>query len=72
VVPREPARRGLGIAPVCCLLPAAAAGDLADYLAAGERRVEPWLLRHARPVLFAGADDAQAFDNFNTLDDLRA
>jgi molybdopterin-guanine dinucleotide biosynthesis protein A len=71
VVQREVPGRGLCIEPVCCLLPVAAADDLAAYLAGGGRRVEPWLLRHARPVRFDRAEDAQAFANFNTLDDLR-
>jgi molybdopterin-guanine dinucleotide biosynthesis protein A len=72
VVQREVAGRGLRIEPVCCLLPVTAADDLAHHLASGGRKVESWLLRHARPVRFDRPDDAQAFDNFNTLDDLRA
>jgi len=72
VVEREVAGRGLCIEPVCCLLPAGAADDLAGYLAGGGRKVEPWLLRHARPVRFEHADDGPAFANFNTLDDLGA
>jgi molybdopterin-guanine dinucleotide biosynthesis protein A len=72
VVEREVAGRGPCIEPVCCLLPVAAAGDLAAYLAGGGRKVEPWLLRHARPVRFDRPADAGAFANFNTLDDLRA
>jgi molybdopterin-guanine dinucleotide biosynthesis protein A len=71
VVQREVAGRGPCIEPVCCLLPVAAADDLAAYLAGGGRRVEPWLLRHARPVRFDRPGDAAAFANFNTLADLR-
>jgi len=72
VVQREVAGRGLFLEPVCCLLPVGAADDLADHLARGGRKVEPWLLRHARPVLFDRAEDAHAFANFNTLDELRS
>ena len=34
--------------------------------------VEPWLARHARTVMFDRADDATAFANLNTPDDLEA
>ena len=71
VVQREMADRGVVVEPVCCLLPVGAADDLAAYLAAGGRQVEPWVLRHARPVRFDRPDDAPAFANFNTLDDLQ-
>jgi molybdopterin-guanine dinucleotide biosynthesis protein A len=70
VVQRAVAGRGLCLEPVCCLLPATAAADLAAYLAGGGRKVESWLLRHARPVRFDRATDGEAFANFNTLADL--
>jgi molybdopterin-guanine dinucleotide biosynthesis protein A len=63
---------GSRIEPVVCLLPVDVADDLAGYLAAGGRKVEPWLLCHARPVDFDRAEDRGAFANFNTLDDLRS
>jgi molybdopterin-guanine dinucleotide biosynthesis protein A len=66
-------QRGDGrLEPVCCLLSTALAGDLADYLAGGGRKVEGWIARHAAPVRFDRADDAAAFANLNTPDDLRA
>jgi molybdopterin-guanine dinucleotide biosynthesis protein A len=70
VVQRPVPGRGPCIEPVCCLLPVLAADDLADYLGGGGRKVEPWVLRHARPVAFDRADDGEAFANFNTLQDL--
>jgi molybdopterin-guanine dinucleotide biosynthesis protein A len=72
VVERELADRGPFIEPVCCLLAVDVADDLAAYLGAGGRKVEPWLLRHARPVRFDRPGDAGAFANFNTLAQLRA
>ena len=56
--------------PVCCLLSTALADDLANYLANGGRKVEGWIAQHARPVLFDGPDDASAFANVNTPEDL--
>ncbi len=55
--------------PVFCLLPATLRGDLAAALARDERRVLRWMRRHrCAEVLF---DDAAAFTNANTGDDLR-
>jgi len=59
------------IEPVCCLLATDLATDLAAYLEGGQRKVEPWLRRHATPVPFDTPADADAFANFNTLADLR-
>ena len=56
--------------PVCCLLSAALADDLASYLAGGGRKVEGWIARHAAPVRFDRPDDEAAFANLNTPDDL--
>ncbi|HEX7639392.1 MAG TPA: hypothetical protein VF457_13430, partial [Burkholderiaceae bacterium] len=63
------ARHGGRRQPVCCLLPVSLADGLAAWLDAGQRRVQDWLLRHARPVDFDRPDDAGAFDNLNTPED---
>jgi len=70
VVQRD--RGGLGprLEPVCCLLSTALADDLAQYLGEGGRQVEAWLVRHAAPVRFDRPEDAAAFANINTPDDL--
>lgn len=65
------ARRGARLEPVCCLLSTALADDLEGALASGQRKVEGWVARHAVPVAFDRPDDAAAFANFNTLDELR-
>jgi molybdopterin-guanine dinucleotide biosynthesis protein A len=64
------AQRNERLEPVCCLLSTALADDLERYLAEGARKVEGWLARHAVPVPFDRADDAAAFANINTPDDL--
>jgi molybdopterin-guanine dinucleotide biosynthesis protein A len=61
---------GARLEPVCCLLSTALADDLERYLAAGERKVERWVARHAEPVAFDRPEDAAAFANVNTPDDL--
>jgi molybdopterin-guanine dinucleotide biosynthesis protein A len=54
--------------PVFCLLKTSLAGDLAAYIAAGERKFEFWTDRHVRvDVPF---DDAEAFFNANTQAEL--
>ena len=63
-------RRGERLEPVCCLLSTALADDLERYLADGGRKVEGWVSRHATPVPFDAPDDAAAFANINTPDDL--
>ena len=63
-------RRGERLEPVCCLLSTVLADDLASYLADGGRKVEAWISRHATPVAFERPDDAAAFANINTPDDL--
>ena len=72
VVERDAGTGPARIEPVCCLLSRELADDLAAYLGAGERKVEPWLARHATPVRFDAPGDSQAFANFNTLADLQA
>ncbi|WP_454731890.1 MULTISPECIES: molybdenum cofactor guanylyltransferase MobA [Cupriavidus] len=55
---------------VFCLMPATARDSLAAYLAGGGRRIETWAASHRlAEVLF---EDAGAFANINTLDELRA
>ena len=66
VVQRDHGAGGLRLEPVCCLLSTVLAGDLADYLADGGRKVEGWVARHATPVLFDGPGDTAAFANVNT------
>ena len=56
--------------PVCCLLSTSLVDDLQRYLADGGRKVEAWVARHASPVPFDRPDDAAAFANINTPDDL--
>ena len=63
-------QRNERLEPVCCLLSTALAHDLERYLAEGGRKVEGWVARHASPVLFDRTDDAPAFANINTPDDL--
>ena len=54
--------------PVFCLMPATAGKSLREYVATGQRKIETWVtgLRLAQ-VLF---EDAAAFANINTLDEL--
>ena len=63
-------RRGERLEPVCCLVSTALADDLERYLAEGGRKVEGWVAGHATPVSFDRPDDAAAFANINTPDDL--
>jgi len=70
VVARDLGAAGVCLEPVCCLLATALADDLEEYLAGGGRKVEAWLSRHAAPVRFDRPDDAAAFTNINTPDDL--
>ena len=63
-------QRNERLEPVCCLLSTSLGDDLQGYLAEGGRKVEGWVARHAAPVAFDRADDAAAFANINTPDDL--
>ncbi|MEO3691509.1 molybdenum cofactor guanylyltransferase MobA [Roseateles sp. DJS-2-20] len=67
--PAAIARSGGRLHPTCALLHASLGPGLAAYLADGGRRVQAWLLEqcHAAVVDF---DDAAAFRNVNTLEDL--
>lgn len=77
LVARLSAARGPAVAfaagrvqPLFCLLASACADSLAAYLARGGRKAETWLAEiGAAPVAF---DDAQAFANVNTPQDLAA
>ncbi|AZG13954.1 molybdenum cofactor guanylyltransferase MobA [Cupriavidus pauculus] len=55
--------------PVFCLMPAAAAASLRAYLDAGDRKIEHWVTRQR--LAQVPFDDAMAFANFNTPDELR-
>jgi len=70
VVQRDLGAAGVRMEPVCCLLSASLADDLARYLADDGRKVEAWLSRHATPVRFDRPTDVAAFANINTPDDL--
>ena len=55
--------------PVFCLVRATLMESLVAFLHAGERKIDRWTAQHrCVPVLF---DDAAAFFNANTLDELR-
>lgn len=55
--------------PVFCLLHADLRGSLEDYLRAGERKIDRWAERHR--LATAIFDDATAFDNANTPEELQ-
>lgn len=55
--------------PVFCLMPVTAADDLRIYIEGGQRRIETWVTRHR--LAEVPFEDASAFANINTLDDLR-
>lgn len=60
---------GLQPQPVFCLLPVALAPSLQDFVQRGQRKIDRWTGRHrCATVVF---DDADAFFNVNTLDELR-
>lgn len=54
--------------PVCCLLRRELAGDLGDWLDAGQGRVRGWLERVGAVTVHF--DEADGFANFNTLAEL--
>jgi molybdopterin-guanine dinucleotide biosynthesis protein A len=58
------------VQPVFCLLKSSLIESLVAYLNAGQRKIDRWTAQHAcTTVTF---DDAQAFFNANTADELRA
>jgi molybdopterin-guanine dinucleotide biosynthesis protein A len=55
--------------PVFCLLKAALLESLVQYLHEGQRKIDRWTALHrVATVVF---DDASAFDNANTIEELR-
>ncbi|MGP3697841.1 molybdenum cofactor guanylyltransferase MobA [Rhodobacter sp. NSM] len=62
------AEAGGRVHPACGLWPVALAGDLSDWLAAGEARVMGFAARHG--AARAGFPDENAFLNLNAPDDL--
>jgi molybdopterin-guanine dinucleotide biosynthesis protein A len=55
--------------PVFCLLRATLLESLVKYLHAGQRKIDHWTAQHrVASVVF---DDASAFDNANTIDELQ-
>ena len=55
--------------PVFCLLKATLLESLVKYLQSGERKIDRWTAQHrVATVVF---DDASAFDNANTLEELQ-
>ncbi|MBW7902957.1 MAG: molybdenum cofactor guanylyltransferase [Rhodocyclaceae bacterium] len=65
------ARTGGRLHPVFCLCRRELLPGLADYLARGERRFETWF-RAQRAVEVDFDDEAEAFVNINTVDELDA
>ena len=66
---RVSVRCGTQAHPVIALLHQSLAGELAQYLTAGGRRIETWLSQGR--WVEAHFDDEQAFVNLNTADELR-
>ncbi len=55
--------------PVFCMMPVAAAASLRAYVDGGQRKIETWVTgQRLAQVVF---EDAAAFANINTLDELR-
>lgn len=64
-------RTGKWQQPVFCLVRSDVLGHLADFLNAGGRKVDAWYATlHVAEVAFD--DEAEAFSNINTSDELRA
>jgi molybdopterin-guanine dinucleotide biosynthesis protein A len=58
--------------PVFCLLKLELRHDLRQFMAEGGRKIDAWTARQRTArVSFSRADDAQAFLNVNTLEDLQ-
>jgi len=58
-----------GLQPVFCLLSTNLAADLGRRLRAGERKTEAWL--RSVGAVAVGFDDASAFANFNSFEELK-
>lgn len=67
--PAAVARAEGRVHPTCALLHASLGPGLAAYLADGGRRVQAWLLEQCQAAV-VDFDDAAAFHNVNTLEDL--
>jgi molybdopterin-guanine dinucleotide biosynthesis protein A len=62
--------RALGrLQPVFCLIDVALRDDLRGFVAAGGSKIDEWTARH--PTTIVDFDDARAFENINTQDDLQ-
>ncbi len=62
------ARTPLGLEPAFCLIKRELQASLLSYMQSGQRKIERWTAQHHRAeVVF---DDAHAFFNINTPDDL--
>ena len=55
--------------PVFCLLDATLRDDLRAFVLSGGSKIDAWTARH--PTAVVAFDDAAAFENINTLDDLQ-
>jgi molybdenum cofactor guanylyltransferase len=64
-----PETQGLQAHPVFCLLRHGLLESLIAFLASGQRKIDRWTAQHRQA--FAVFDDAAAFSNANTLDELR-
>lgn len=58
------------VQPAFCLMPVTVRDSLRAYLEQGGRKIETWAATHR--LAEVPFDDAAAFDNINTLDELRA
>ena len=56
------------VQPAFMMVPRTLADDLADYLGAGERKIQTWLARHT--IAQVPFDDERPFYNINTLEEL--
>ncbi len=62
-------RAGGRLQPVFCLMQASLRDDLSGFLQSGGRKIELWTKQH--PTVIVDFDDARAFENINTPDDLQ-
>ena len=62
-------RAGGRLQPVFCLLDTSLRDDLQAFVRAGGSKIDLWTARH--PTAIVDFDDARAFENINTRDDLQ-
>lgn len=62
-------RAGGRLQPVFCLMAASLRDDLRAFIQAGGRKIDVWTAQH--PMAIVEFDDAHAFENINTQDDLQ-